>query len=354
MYRFFLQFAAIFVVALLANMPTGQAGPYEISGIEVEATASDAVIAKEQAIADGRARAARLIMERITTLRDHPFLPEIAPEELDLMVNGFGIDREQSGPTAYSATLTFHFVPQAVQDALLRANISFSDREAAPTLLIPIFQRGEQFFLFTDNPHLEAWRAIRPENQLTPFILPNGDIGDIEIDPNALLARDIDTMSGLRFRYRIQNILVALCRTDIDGIRYDCEIEGGGPAGPVSLRQSYTGDDVLAVLTASARAFIADIENQWKSSNLVLVPGSQLGEPIQAAVSFSGLREWQQMRARLVSIPEVSNVDVKALNPRGALLVLHVTGGVVALGNALSQYGYELADAGGTWVIRPF
>jgi uncharacterized protein DUF2066 len=344
---------ATFLMGLLF-VPQALAGPYEVSGIEVEAAAENAVIAKETAIAEGRVRAVRLMMQRITATQDHANLPEIPPEELELMINGFSVDREQAGQTSYSATLTYHFVRQAVQDALLRVNIPFSDREAAPTLLIPIYQQGEQFFLFENNPHLEVWRALRPENQLTPFILPKGDESDMAIDPNALLARDIDTMSGLRFRYQIQNILIALCVTDANMSRFDCELDGGGPTGPITLRQSYTGDDPAAVMTAAALAFVADLEDQWKSGNLTSVPGSQAGEPVQAAVSFGGLREWQQLRARLVSLPEVSEVEVKALNPRGAILVLYVTGGVGALAGALSPFGYELAYAGGTWVIRPF
>ncbi len=344
---------ATFLMGLLF-VPLAQAGPYEVSGIEVEAAAENAVIAKETAIAEGRVRAVRLMMQRITATRDHANLPEISPEELELMINGFSVDREQAGQTSYSATLTYHFARQAVQDALLRVNIPFSDREAAPTLLVPVYQQGEQFFLFENNPHLEVWRKLRPENQLTPFILPAGDESDIAIDPNALLARDIDTMSGLRFRYRVQNVLIALCVTDATATRFDCELEGGGPTGPVMLRQSYSGDDPSAAMTAAALAFVADLEDQWKSSNLISMPGSRIGEPVQAAVSFGGLREWQQLRARLAAIPEVSEVEVKALNPRGALLVLHVMGGVGALAGALSPFGYELADAGGTWVIRPF
>lgn len=341
------------VLIFLTAIAQSVAGPYEISGIEVETSAQDAVTAKANAIAAGQAEAARMVLQRITTSEQYQLIPELSREELEQMINGFSVEREQASATTYSATLTFHFSPQAVQDLLARNNIPFSDRQAAPTLLVPIFQEGENFYFMENNPHLEAWRSIRPQNQLTPFILPAGDISDAEIDPNALLARNIDAMSRLRLRYQAQNVLIALCRSDIDSTRYDCTLEGGGPTGPVNLQQSYSGDDPVLTMAAAARAFVADIENQWKSNNLISGPGLRQGEPVQAAVSFNGLSEWQQLRGRLASLPEVSEIEIKALNPRGAVLVLHVTGGVSALGAALSQYGYELADAGGTWMIRP-
>ncbi len=351
MQRFGLLASFAFLFMSLASRPVF-AGTYQVSGIEVEASATDAVVAKNQALADGRNRAIRTMLERVTITADHIRLPNPSEAEIDAMVSGFAIDEEYSTSTTYSAKLTYHFLRQSVRDVLIRAGIPFSDQEAAPTLLIPIYQEGETFYLWENNPHLEAWRTLRPENRLTPIVLPVGDQSDADVDPNSVLARDIDTFSGLRVRYGIQNILVALCVTDINQTRYDCSLEGGSPAGPVSEQQSYSGESQASMM-AAAGAFLDVLENRWKTANISEQPGMRTGEPIEASVSFSGLREWQLLRARLVSLPQVSKVEVLGLNPRGALLTLYVSGGVVELSNALAQFGLELVEGAGIWVIRP-
>ena len=345
-------------LAVLVVITAGQsflvvnAGPYKVSGIKVEAAASDAVTAKNQATAEGQSRAIRTMLERITIAADHERLPAPTRPEIEMMISGYGIDEEHAGSTTYTASLTYHFERQAVRDILLRAGIPFSDQEAAPTLLIPVYQEGESFFLWENNPHFDAWRALNPGNKLTPIVLPEGGLSDQDVDPNAVLARDIDTLSGLRLRYGVQNILIALCVTDVNQSRFDCTLDGGGPGGPVSAQQSYSGEPQASMM-AAANGFLEGLENQWKSQNMSGMAGMRSGEPVEASVSFSGLREWQLLRARLVSLPEVSEVEVRALNPRGALLVIHVTGGVVSLSNALAQHGLELAEGGGVWVIRP-
>jgi len=351
--RIWMFFVPAFTAALLLAPDAGLTGPYEVSGIEVQASADDAVQAKKKAIAEGQQQAIRTMLERITNSADHGRLPVPSPAEIETMISGFGVDEERTSATTYGARLTYHFERQPVRDVLLRAGIPFNDQEAPPSLLIPIYQEGESFYLWENNPHLEAWRALEPGNRLTPVILPDGDISDADVDPNAVLARDVDTFSGLRLRYKVNNVLVALCRTDLNRSRYDCTLEGGGPSGPVSTQQSYTGEPQASMMAAAA-AFLDYLEDQWKANNMAGMPGLRTGEPVEASVAFSGLREWQLLRSKLLGLAEVSEVEVRALNPRGALLVLHVSGGPVELSNALAPLGLELADTGGMWVIRPY
>lgn len=329
------------------------ASPYQVSGVEVEAEGTDAVSAKNQAIADGQARAIKIMLERVTITADHSRLPVPTAAEIETIVSGFGIDEERSSNTSYGARLTFHFQQQGIRDLLLRAGIPFSDQEAAPTMLIPIYQEGETFYLWENNPHLEVWRTLDPENRLTPIVIPAGDQNDADVDPNAVLARDIDTLSGLRVRYGVQNILIALCVTDLNHSRFDCTLEGSSPGGPISEQQSYAGEPQASMM-AAASAFLDQLENQWKAENMSSQTSLRTGEPIEASVSFSSLREWQLLRARLISLPEISDVEVQALNPRGAMLTLHVSGGVVELSNSLAEHGLQLLEGAGVWVIRPF
>lgn len=348
-------FAAILLAAVLAAPPPAAAGPFDVSGVAVRARADDAVAAKEAAVADGQARALEIVLRRLTRAADAGRLPRVAPEEADTLIAFFGVEGEQTSATDYIATLNFRFEPAAVQELLRRAGVPFTTDQAAPVLVVPVFRQGEDFVFRDGSPTFEAWRSFDLDNTLTPVRLPTGNVVDNGLDPNAVLARDADTMSTLRYLYRIDNVLVSLCETDRSNSFFTCTLEGGGPVGPVSLREEFAGgSDPLAAAQAAVGSFLAQLEDQWKERNISRLgagTGAPTGLPVPVAVAFSGLAEWQQIRTRLVSVPGVSTVEIRTLNPRGALLSVYYSGSGEQLAGALAAAGMNLSSAGDHWVL---
>ena len=344
-------------LALLASPGAATAGPYEVAGITVQASAADAVTAKQAAIAEGQARSLALVLQRLTRASDREFLPQVAPEQLDAMIVNFSVIKEQTSATDYVATLTFRFDPAAVQTLLTSAGVPYTDRQAPPILVVPIYREGERFFFIDNNPHLAAWRTFDLVNTLTPVRLPEGNVADQGIDPNAVLARDVDALAALRYLYGIDRVLIGLCETDPTQSRFTCSLEGAGPAGPVALKESFAGgSDPLAVAQSAVGSFLAQIEEQWKTSRTTQPRGLSgvEGAPIRLSVSFAGLREWQALRARLAGLSGVSGIDIEALNARGALLSLYYAGTGEELAGILARDGMALANAGDHWVLTSY
>jgi hypothetical protein len=329
-----------------------------VEGVAVRARAADAVAAKAEAIADGQARALSIVLERLTRAADHARLPKVAPERLESMIVKFSLRDERTSGTDYLASLTFHFDPPAVRRLLSSAGIPHTDRQAPPILVVPIYREGERFAFAGRNPHLDAWRGFDLENRLTPLRLPEGSVVDQGIDPNAVLARDVDAFAALRHLYRTQGVLIGLCETDPQHSQFTCSLEGAGPAGPLLLSERFAGgSDPHAVAQAAIGMFLVEIEEQWKSASAARgggLAGARVGTPIRLRVSFAGLGQWQALRARLSGLPGVGGVEVERFDGYSARLTLYYAGGGGDLAAQLAGFGMELAYAGDHWVLRSY
>ena len=293
---------------------TAEAGPYKVEGIAVEARAADAVTAKRAAFADGQARALSTVLRRLTLASDRARLPQPSPDNLDAMISSFSIGSEQTSATSYTASLTFRFEPDVVRDLLGSAGVAYTDRQAPPILVVPLYREGERDSFMADNPHREAWRSFDLANILTPILLPDGNVADQGVDPDAVLARDTGALAGLRYLYGTDGVLVGLCETDAAHSRFSRSLKGNGPAGPLALEASFAGgSDPLAVAQAAVGSFLVEIEGQWKTANIMQPAGfvgAGPGAPIRLQVAFDGLRQWQALRARLAGLPGVGQINI--------------------------------------------
>lgn len=345
------------LLALFAFAPGALAGPYDVEGLSVEATAKDAVTAKADAVAEGQQRALQIVLQRLTRSEDHGRLPSVEPQRIEQLVANFSVLSEETGPTRYAASLIFRFEPGSIQKLLADASIPFTDTQAAKVLVVPIFRQGETVVFTGDNPHLQAWRSFDLENTLTPVLLPGDDVSGHGIDADDILAREADAMSALRYLYRVENVLVGLCGEDPAQGAFTCSLEGAGPLGALNLQQSFAaGSDPLAAAQAAAGTFLASIEEQWKERNAVQhgVSGAvREGVPIPVRVSFTSLGEWQSLRARLARVPGISDIEIQALNARGALLSVYYSGLGEELAAVLASEGMVLSNAGDYWILMP-
>jgi hypothetical protein len=73
---------------------------------------------------------------------------------------------------------------------------------------------------------------------------------------------------------------------------------------------------------------------------------------LPVAVSFFSNDEWSALRARILSTPGVSGVDISTISQGGAIVQLSYVTGFEQLRQALWQAGLALQNVGGTWVLQ--
>ena len=339
---------------LLTALPAA-AGVYDVSGVEAKAQAGDAVTAKDKALAEARATALRGVMERVTRAADHPRLPQVPNDQAELLIDGISVEREVTSPTSYDARLTFRFDPAGIQQVLTQAGIAFSDRQAAPTLIVPIYQDGDSLAVAESNPVMEGWRGQDLTGGLTPVKLPTGNIAEQGVDLAAVVSRTADAIAALQHLYEADFVLVNTCSADKASKTMTCTLEGDGPGGPLQLSDQFaTVDDPTAAAQGQAAQMLAKLEDSYKEGAPNQLSGNRNGMAVEVYAPFASMAEWQTLRSRLSTLPGLGDIEVLSLNARGALLTLYFSGTMEDLVGAMTVGNIEIFDNGNQIEVRAY
>lgn len=310
---------------------------FTIDDVPVDATASTVYEAREVAIAQGRARAWRLMLQRLTLAADHPRLPPYDASRADEFFKGFGIDSEKSSAVRYLGRLTYVFHPDPVRRILRERDIPFAETVSRPVLVLPLYREGDLELLWDEgNPWREAWDQRPTYWGLVPFVVPLGDLADIaDVDVAAAALGDVQRISRLIDRYGAGEALVAEARVAGGRLEVTARRYGGGQAGAVVAGY----DDVLSVepretLTAAVQEIVRQIDEHWKQRNLL---GTGQEARLIAEVPFESLREWQEVRGRLKRVAAIRETELLALGRNRRQVGLSYLGGIEQLTLAMAQ-----------------
>jgi hypothetical protein len=345
--------AILLALACLFAAPA-RADMFTVSDIAVEATAETATEAKQLAIADGQSRAFAELLGRVVRPDDRPFVPATDQQTLETVVAGYSIDNERTAPTQYLADLTVRFNAEAVELLLAQAGIKLAVEQAAPVLIVPVYWTGAEAVIWgDDNPWRRVWDQIDLDNRLVPGLLPLNDATDASVDSQALISADPDTLSVLARRYGVEFAFSSLVAMDAASGRIEGSITGQGPGGPIDLREfgeAEAGAEGPALL-ALAQALLDRLDAEWRRA-AANRPAEEESQTIALGVPFGNLQEWVGIRQRLEAAPGVDAVDVRALNPNGAQIVVTFKGGLQDFAVGLETWGLRIHDNGLGWELR--
>jgi hypothetical protein len=363
---------------------------FVIGNYPVEAHASDAVKAKEQAIQDGQQAAFRSLLKRIVPVTAYARLKVIKGTPAAGLIDGFSVRSERNSSTQYIASYDFSFQPEAVQKLLDAQGIPYLDKQAPRIVIVPIYRAGGQppsVVAEATDTWTYAWRALDLVNTLTPATLAEAKR---EIHPetlNSALAGDSKAHRVIAGEYQTSLVILAVLEPSADGKKATVTLTGQDSVGTFTLARSYRLDGDLAYTSELAAVVgLGVLEGRWKSANGHLMTASAPdsygrvyserpdsasapqpggapppsntygsgpssypapgggggGGTLRLSVSFQGMGEWQQIMQRLTATPGIQNLDVEGLSARGARIALSFPGGADQLARALSAQGLSL------------
>jgi len=380
----------LLATAAPAAAAAGEGRIFVIGNYPVEAHASDAVKAKEQAIQDGQQAAFRSLLKRIVPVTYYGRLKEIKQTPAAGMIEGFSVRSERNSSTQYIASYDFSFQPEAVQRLLDGQGIPYLDKQAPRILIVPIYRAGSQpqnVVAEATDTWTYAWRALDLVNTLTPATLTEAK-REIHADTlTSALAGDSNAHRIVAGEYKTSLVVIALLEPSADGKKATVTLAGEDSVGPFTLARNYRLDGDLAYTSELAAVVgLGVLEGRWKAANGHLMtasapdspgrggverpdsasapqPGSTYGSGssyasgpstypapgarsgggvLKLSVSFRGMGEWQQISQRLAATPGVDNLEVEGLSARGARVALSFPGGADELARALSAQGLSL------------
>lgn len=345
--------AVFFTMAFSAFVSSAHADIYLVKGVKVDVKSKTASQAKLLAMKKGQVVAFKRLINRLSNAPQAQTLLKLPATEIGRLVRGISVAEERTGAKRYIAELDIAFQPAAVRSLMTQFSIPFSDQQADPVLILPIYIDNGRAILWDDpNPLRAAWRNIDSGAYLLPVLLPNGGIEDIQaISADEALEGNAERLAAIKARYKVKEVMVFVGEFNKNKTRLRVTLSGLSPVGEVQLDKSFNGvpEDVVALAEKAAKNYMVNLENRWKAAART---GPELsGERLLVTVPFSSFREWKSIRSRIRQTEGVLRLDIRALSQRGAVIYVTFVGEQFELEERLSQQGLFMRDMGDGWVL---
>ncbi len=362
--------ACVTVLGLVTEAATAaDESPYTVSKIAVDVTAKSAVAAKAEAMAAAEQRAANIVLRRVTPFNAHAQLPALDPQQVEGMVSGLSIRKEQYSTTRYIASLDIILNQQAVKQLLTGLGLPISDERAPMISVLPLVMEGDKVKTGGNDDWQQAWLDLDLTHSLTPANIMRArsdlDAGTVR----AVLAGDVGAYASLQGDYGSAPLVIAIGQ-QVDGGQFVTRLAGADSVGRINYGRAEQLDAGRAKAKTGDAAALAYalLENRWKvtrSSGTPVEPvryeegvpaaAAPQGEParsVVAMVPFSGLKEWQDIRARLTQVPGVQGLEINSLSPRMASVGFDFAGSLGLLQKVLGEYGFAFENRAEGFVVR--
>jgi hypothetical protein len=341
---------------------------FTVRGVQVDATAENAAAARARALIDGQRRALARVFERVVLAEDVKRIARPNDRGVESLVQALEVDRERTSKVRYLAELTVRFKPDALRELMRQSQARFAETRGKPVLLLPVYRDGDAAMLWEDaNPWRKAWNAVPTGDGLIAVIVPIGDLTDADmIDAKAALERDTEKLGAIAARYRAGEVIVAAAKLaenpetkaqtiEISTMRHGSALDAAQPApapAPEQAAAPLPVDSPAAIekrLAAAALDMARRIENDWKRANLMSFDGQQ--QQLLLSLPLKGIGDLVEARRRLAELPSVQRVDVTALTPRVARLLLTFSGNTPQLQAALAEKDMTLIPQPPDWML---
>jgi hypothetical protein len=221
----------------------------------------------------------------------------------------------------------------------------------------------------------EAWRqawldldlthGLTPANVLQPR--PGLEAGMVR----AVLAGDASAIAAVQRDYGSAPLVIAVGQK-VEGGHFVTRLAGADGVGRINYGRSdrIGGATPKAAAQDAASFAYAVLENRWKATRAAPDPVTapvryeegmppqalpQQGEPgrlVTAVVVFAGLKEWQQIRGRLVQVPGLQGLEVNSLSARTASITFDYAGSLGHLQKVLGDSGFSFENRDESFVLR--
>jgi len=346
---------------------------YEVAKLSVDTTAADAVAARAMGMAEAEMRAVKIVLQRLVPLGAQELLPELSEEDVEAMVNGVSIRKEENSTTRYIATLDVSVNEQGIKQLLQDQGIPYGEERAPPISILPLAIDGASVAGEGGDVWRQAWEDLDLSHSMTPatILRPRPELSLETV--KAVLAGDAQALASMQGDYGYGPLVIAVGEA-ADG-EFVTRLAGADSVGSINFGRSDTlgGDAKAAARSAAATAF-AIIENRWKLTQSGEAPTTEVkyeegtaGAPsaggtsppkgevprnVVAQVEFSGLKDWQDMRGRLMNVAGIQALEVNSLSARAASITFDYAGSLGRLQKELDQNGFVFDEREGTFVLR--
>ena len=356
---------SLFVIMLLAvtlsgNIALAQSDAdriFEVRGVSVDAQASTAAQAQAQAIGEGRRQAWLRLIDRLVPKAQAEGLPPLSDDLLVGLTVGYEVARERTSDVRYLGSLNFRFNPVAVRQYFTSLGVAYAEVASQPMLILPVYNNGSKPLLWDEeSPWLAAWLDRPNTSGLVPIAVPYGDLEDIrDITAVQAVLADREAIMTIAARYGAEQAVVVSARPiSVGSAGQAMELNltyVGGIADGQSLVRTVTPDPASSdadLLSIAARAATSEIQEAWKTENLIS-PGFETR--VAVIVPIVSFDNWLELRKGLDQVSSVSRRELLRISRNEALMDVWINGDVDQLALALKQKDFILMESQDGWLL---
>jgi hypothetical protein len=366
-------FALLGAFSLASPAPSALAADplYIVADVSVDATDKDAVAAKAKGMQTAESGALAVVLKRLMPVSAYAQMPDLSQENVDELIESVSIRSEQNSATRYLARLDVSFNDAAVKQLLDSQNIPYSEARAEAIAILPLVLDGDSVKSEGTEGWKEAWDGLDLTHSVTPatILKPRPDLTADAV--KSVLGGDAQAFALMQSAYSYAPLVIAV--GGVEGGKFTTRLVGADSAGPINYghADSFNGSSKEAARAAAEVAF-GIIENRWKVTQEPPAPSTagagaegggneqtpgetgaaEVPRNVQAVVQFTGLKDWQDIRARLMQVAGIQALEVNALSARAASITFDYAGSLGKLQAALGQSGFALDEKDGTFVLH--
>lgn len=348
--------------------------PYLVENIEADATAENAVMAREKAFQAAQIKGYEELAKRFLSEEDLKTFKVPALEKIEPFVQDFEVTNEKLSLTRYKGVYNIRYATNTFKTA---QNDDIADDALAPQgielLVLPFLESNGRTYLWQINPFWEAWKRAQSKKVLGKITVPLGNTDDVSaVRDGQGLRYDPATLNAMRIRYKAKNAAILVATPEVlpdNTINVSVALYNAKPYGPELSRQlsirAYPGEATAQLYNRVVATTAQALHQQWERTTAVTAPNFPAGigarpvDPLTPAapslsgapnmlvgqLQFSNARQWVEAKKAIEAIGGVKTLQIKSLSSRSATLEINFVGSVDAFRSALFQQGVRLNNA---------
>jgi hypothetical protein len=322
-------------------------------------------------MAEAQMRAVKIVLQWLLPLSAQDQIPEFSAEDIEGLVNGVSIRSEQNSTTRYIATLDVSVNERGIKKLLEDEAIPYSEARAPSISVLPLVISGGSVKSEGGEGWRQAWKQLDLAHSSTPatILRPRPELSLDTV--KAVLAGDAQALATMQADYGYGPLVLAV--GEVGKGEFVTRLAGTDSVGAINFgRSDKLSADAQSIAREAAATAFGIIENRWKVSQApeasptevkyeegtgapaaeAAAPKGEVPRNVVAQVEFSSLKDWQDIRGRLMNVAGIEALEVNTLSARAASVTFDYAGSLGHLQEVLGQNGFEFGDREGTFVLR--
>lgn len=338
----------VFLCCLMFSLPAAAKTEF-FATVPVDVEAEDSVQAKDKAMLEAQRQAFLEVAGKLTSEENVQKLAELSDDALAYFVQSVSVDNEKAGGTKYKADLTVQLNEPLLRDYLSENEMIKS--EITELVILPIYKPQQSYPLLWEESN--DWRKQWLAKGLIKF-------GSMQVRTVSDSYRRIEGLNAEAALYMDSALFEKI--SQIGGTeRVYVVYAGVEPNGDLNVtikdeknkeEENFTvyndgGDNLFDKAIEKSVMFISNMERNAKNAADTVTADS-----INAVYMYQNMKDWLDKSAVITGLPMVENIETSSFGGGKVSFVLHYSGTLDDLWQALQEQGISHESVDNYYVLR--